>query len=74
MDIILQHKIIMSVVFALFLAGIIIQLLLSHFFSVLITETDNMATTEVPLRQSLRCRPTVSTWIVSGMLSTPFAV
>ena len=49
MTIILQYKIIMSVVFVLFLAGVIIQLLLSHFYTVLIDETENMATTEVPI-------------------------
>ena len=49
MSIILQHKIIMSVVLVLFLSGTIIQLLLSHFYSVLIAETENMATTEVEL-------------------------
>ena len=49
MFIILQHRIIMSVVLVLFLSGTIIQLLLSHFYSVLIAETENMATTEVEL-------------------------
>ena len=49
MNIILQHKIIMSVVLVLFFSGTIIQLLLSHFFSVLISETENMAVTEVTL-------------------------
>ena len=48
MDIILQHKIIMSVVFVLFLAGVIIQLLLSHFYSVLIMETDNICHSDHP--------------------------
>lgn len=49
MFIILQHKIIMSVVLILFLSATIIQLLLNRFYNALITETDNMTTTEVDI-------------------------
>lgn len=74
MDIILQHKIIMSVVFALFLAGIIIQLLLSHFFSVLITETDNMATTEVPLLCQCKRKFSNTFRLHNGVMNVPVFV
>ena len=49
MFIILQHRMIMSVVLVLFLSATIIQLLLGRFYSVLIAETDNMTTTEVEI-------------------------
>lgn len=49
MTIILQHKIIMSAVLILFITAIIIQVLLSRYYALLIVETENMATTEVPL-------------------------
>lgn len=74
MDIILQHKIIMSVVFALFLAGVIIQLLLSHFYSVLITETDNMATTEVPLLCQCKRKFSNSFRMHNGVMNVPVFV
>ena len=47
MTIILQHKIIMSVVLLLFVSAIIIQIMLSRYYSLLILETENMATTEM---------------------------
>lgn len=74
MDIILQHKIIMSVVFVLFLAGVIIQLLLSHFFSVLITETDNMATTEVPLLCQCKRKFSNAFRLHNGVMNVPVFV
>lgn len=74
MDIILQHKIIMSVVFVLFLAGVIIQLLLSHFFSVLITETDNMATTEVPLLCQCKRKFSNTFRLHNGVMNVPVFV
>lgn len=74
MDIILQHKIIMSVVFVLFLAGVIIQLLLSHFYSVLIMETDNMATTEVPLLCQCKRKFSNSFRMHNGVMNVPVFV
>lgn len=74
MDIILQHKIIMSVVFALFLAGVIIQLLLSHFYSVLIMETDNMATTEMPLLSQCKRKFSNSFRLHNGVMNVPVFV
>ena len=49
MTIILQHKIIMSAVLLFFIVAIMIQVLLSRFYTLLILETENMATTKVPL-------------------------
>lgn len=48
MNIILQHKIIMSIVLVLFVAAIIIQIMLSRYYTLLILETENMSTTQVP--------------------------
>ena len=74
MDIILQHRIIMSVVFVLFLAGVIILLLLSHFYSVLITETDNMATTEMPLLCQCKRKFSNSFRMHNGVMNVPVFV
>ena len=49
MTIILQHKIIMSAVLLFFIVAIMIQILLSRFYSLLILETENIATTKIPL-------------------------
>lgn len=71
---ILQHKIIMSVVFVLFLAGTIIQLLLSHFYNVLITETENMTTTEVPLLYQCKRKFSNCYRLHNGVLNVPVFV
>lgn len=74
MNIILQHKIIMSVVLVFFLCGTIIQLLLSRFYSVLIMETENMSTTEVPLLY--QCKKKFSNYyrMHNGVLNVPVFV
>ncbi len=71
MSIILQHKIIISVVLVLFLSGTIIQLLLSRFYSVLITETENMATTEVELLSQCKRKFSNCYRLHNGVLNVP---
>lgn len=74
MTIILQHKIIMSVVLVLFLAGTIIQLLLGHFYNILITETENMTTTEVPLLYQCKRKFSNCYRLHNGILNVPVFV
>lgn len=74
MTIILQYRIIMSVVLVLFLAGVIIQLLLSHFYSVLIAETENMATTEVPLLYQCKRKFSNNFRLHNGVMNVPVFV
>lgn len=74
MNIILQHKIIMSVVLVLFFSGTIIQLLLSHFFSVLISETENMAATEVALLCQCKRKFSNCYRLHNGILNVPVFV
>ena len=74
MNIILQHKIIMSVVLVLFFSGTIIQLLLSHFFSVLISETENMAVTEVTLLCQCKRKFSNCYRLHNGILNVPVFV
>lgn len=74
MFIILQHKIIMSVVLVLFLSATIIQLLLGRFYNALIAETDNMTTTEVEIL--FQCKKKFSNCyrLHNGVLNVPIFV
>lgn len=74
MFIILQHKIIMSVVLVLFLSGTIIQLLLSRFYNALITETENMTTTEVDLLYQCKRKFSNCYRLHNGVLNVPVFV
>lgn len=69
MTIILQHKIIMSVVLLLFIAAIIIQIRMSRYYSILILETDNMATTELALLCQCKRKFTNSYRLHNGILN-----
>lgn len=69
MTIILQHKIIMSVVLILFIAAIIIQIMLSRYYALLIMETESMATTEVPLLCQCKRKFTNSYRLHNGILN-----
>lgn len=69
MTIILQHKIIMSAVLILFIAAIIIQVLLSRYYTLLIIETENMATTEVPLLHQCKRKFSNSYRMHNGILN-----
>lgn len=74
MVIILQYKIIMSIVFVLFLSGVIIQLLLNHFYAVLIEETENMATTEVPILYQCKRKFSNNFRLHNGVMNVPVFV
>lgn len=74
MFIILQHRIIMSVVLVLFLSGTIIQLLLSRFYNTLITETENMTTTEVDLLYQCKRKFSNCYRMHNGVLNVPVFV
>lgn len=69
MTIILQHKIIMSVVLILFLFAIVIQLFISRYYSLLIMETESMATTQVPLLCQCKRKFTNSYRMNNGILN-----
>ncbi len=74
MTIILQHKIIMSVVFILFIAAIILQILISRYYSILIQETENMATTRVPILCQCKRKFSNSYRLNNGILNVPVFV
>ncbi len=74
MFIILQHKIIMSVVLVLFLSGTIIQLLLGRFYNTLIMETENMTTTEVDLLYQCKRKFSNCYRLHNGVLNVPVFV
>lgn len=74
MTIILQHKIIMSVVFILFIAAIVLQILISRYYSILIQETENMATTRVPILCQCKRKYSNSYRLNNGILNVPVFV
>ena len=74
MAVILQYKIIMSIIFVLFLLGVIILLLLNHFYSVLISETENMATTEVPILYQCKRKFSNNYRLYNGVMNVPVFV
>lgn len=74
MFIILQHRIIMSVVLILFLTGTIIQLALSRFYTALIAETENMTTTEVEILYQCKRKFSNCYRMHNGMLNVPVFV
>ncbi len=74
MTIILQHKIIMSVVLVFFVIAILIQVVLSRFYSVLILETENMATTKVPLLCHCKRKYSNTYRLNNGVLNVPVFV
>ena len=74
MFIILQHRIIMSVVLILFLTGTIIQLVLSRFYTALIAETENMTTTEVEILYQCKRKFSNCYRMHNGMLNVPVFV
>lgn len=74
MFIILQHRIIMSVVLVLFLSGTIIQLLIGRFYNALITETENMTTTEVDLLYQCKRKFSNCYRLHNGVLNVPVFV
>ena len=69
MTIILQHKIIMSVVLILFILAIVVQIALSRYYLVLILETENMATTNVALLCQCKRKFTNSYRMNNGVLN-----
>lgn len=74
MFIILQHKVIMSVVLILFLSATIIQFLLGRFYNGLITETDNMTTTEVDILYQCKKKFSNCYRLHNGVLNVPVFV
>lgn len=74
MFIILQHKIIMSVVLILFLSATIIQFLLGRFYNGLIAETDNMTTTEVDVLYQCKKKFSNCYRLHNGVLNVPVFV
>ena len=74
MTIILQHKIIMSAVLLFFVAAIMIQVLLSRFYTLLILETENMATTKVPLLCHCKRKYSNAYRLNNGILNVPVFV
>ncbi|MBO4987927.1 MAG: hypothetical protein J6C63_03650 [Lachnospiraceae bacterium] len=74
MTIILQHKIIMSAVLLFFIVAIMIQVLLSRFYTLLILETENMATTKVPLLCQCKRKFTNTYRLNNGILNVPVFV
>lgn len=74
MTIILQHKIIMSAVLLFFIVAIMIQILLSRFYSLLILETENMATTKIPLLCQCKRKFTNTYRMNNGILNVPVFV
>lgn len=74
MTIILQHKIIMSAVLLFFIVAIMIQVLLSRFYSLLILETENMATTKVPLLCHCKRKYSNAYRLNNGILNVPVFV
>lgn len=74
MTIILQHKIIMSAVLLFFIVAILIQVLLSRFYSLLILETENMATTKVPLLCHCKRKYSNAYRLNNGILNVPVFV
>ena len=69
MTIILQHKIIMSVVLILFVLATMIQVILSRYYSLLIVETENMSTTEVAILCQCKRKFTNSYRLHNGVLN-----
>lgn len=69
MTIILQHKIIMSVVLILFVLATMIQIILSRYYSLLIIETENMSTTEVAILCQCKRKFTNSYRLHNGILN-----
>ena len=74
MTIILQHKIIMSAVLLFFVVAIMIQVLLSRFYTLLILETENMATTKVPLLCHCKRKYSNAYRLNNGLLNVPVFV
>ena len=74
MTIILQHKIIMSIVLILFLAAIILQVLLGRYYAILIAETENMATTKVAILCQCKRKYTNAYRLNNGILNVPVFV
>ena len=74
MTIILQHKIIMSAVLLFFIAAIMIQVLIGRFYALLILETENMATTKVPLLCHCKRKYSNAYRLNNGMLNVPVFV
>lgn len=74
MFIILQHKMIMSVVLILFLSATIIQFLLGRFYNGLIAETDNMTTTEVDVLYQCKKKFSNCYRLHNGVLNVPVFV
>ena len=64
----------MSAVLLFFIVAIMIQILLSRFYSLLILETENMATTKVPLLCHCKRKFTNSYRLNNGMLNVPVFV
>lgn len=69
MTIILQHKIIMSAVLILFILAIAIQIRMSRYYSILIMETENMATTDIALLCQCKRKFTNSYRMNNGILN-----
>lgn len=74
MFIILQHKMIMSVVLILFLSATIIQFLLGRFYNGLIAETENMTTTEVDILYQCKKKFSNCYRLHNGVLNVPVFV
>ena len=74
MFIILQHKMIMSVVLILFLSATFIQFLLGRFYNGLIAETDNMTTTEVDVLYQCKKKFSNCYRLHNGVLNVPVFV
>ena len=74
MALILQYKIIMGVVFILFLLGVIIQLLLNRFYSLLIEETENMSTTKEPILYECKRKFSNNFRLHNGVMNVPVFV
>ncbi len=74
MTIILQHKIIMSFVFILFILAIILQIVIGSYYSLLIRETDNMATTRIPILCQCKRKYSNSYRLNNGILNVSIFV
>ena len=69
MTIILQHKIIMSIVLILFVLATMIQVVLSRYYTLLIVETENMSTTEVAILCQCKRKFTNSYRLHNGIMN-----